>query len=395
MKEKILLKSLHICFGIDVRTYDSEFNEVVEYSYNTKANKFYNESEIIKSAVNKGRVSKYYVLNGYLNEQFLLHSYNHTYYLFGPFRVNCLSTSKCLEIVKIETSVDIRLDRMVSNYIKDLQTYSLDNIKDIVQMLHYLLSFSDEDSNIVSIHKYTEKVQETLSYSNLERLLLPEDNNEQSRFEYEKRMLKLVKKGKKANIKKFLRDLEGSIMTSNIGDSLRNEKNYSIVIFEKLSQLAIDSGMSAVESTRSRDLLIADNEAANDLKEVMNIRKGAIVFYTEKISEISENNHSKFLVTVLDYIDRNLYENLTIESIAKQFSVSQTTLNLTFKNELGITVKKYLTQSKMKDAKRLLAQEISISEISQMLGYADSSHFCKKFKKESGMTPTEYRRTHK
>lgn len=208
-------------------------------------------------------------------------------------------------------------------------------------------------------------------------------------------MLKLVKKGKKANIKKFLRDLEGSIMTSNIGDSLRNEKNYSIVIFEKLSQLAIDSGMSAVESTRSRDLLIADNEAANDLKEVMNIRKGAIVFYTEKISEISENNHSKFLVTVLDYIDRNLYENLTIESIAKQFSVSQTTLNLTFKNELGITVKKYLTQSKMKDAKRLLAQEISISEISQMLGYADSSHFCKKFKKESGMTPTEYRRTHK
>lgn len=178
MKEKILLKSLHICFGIDVRTYDSEFNEVVEYSYNTKANKFYNESEIIKSAVNKGRVSKYYVLNGYLNEQFLLHSYNHTYYLFGPFRVNCLSTSKCLEIVKIETSVDIRLDRMVSNYIKDLQTYSLDNIKDIVQMLHYLLSFSDEDSNIVSIHKYTEKVQETLSYSNLERLLLPEDNNE-------------------------------------------------------------------------------------------------------------------------------------------------------------------------------------------------------------------------
>ncbi|WP_240430849.1 YSIRK-targeted surface antigen transcriptional regulator [Staphylococcus sp. EZ-P03] len=189
-----------------------------------------------------------------------------------------------------------------------------------------------------------------------------------------------------------MKDLEGEYMSLGKRDSIRSEKNYSIIVFEKLSQLAIESGMDVLEATRTRDQMVNDNEAAKSFSEIMKVRNGAIVFFTKKISEITDEQISPFLSSVLSYINENLYNELTIESIAKEFNISQTTLNLNFKNELGMTVKNYITKSKLEDAKKLLDRNLSISEISQMLGYADSSHFCKKFKKEFHMTPTQYRR---
>jgi len=58
----------------------------------------------------------------------------------------------------------------------------------------------------------------------------------------------------------------------------------------------------------------------------------------------------------------------------------------------GISFRKLLTQTRIKEAKRLLAQtELSIKEIAHQTGFRTSHYFIRVFKEEMKRTPTEYR----
>ncbi|WP_105994552.1 YSIRK-targeted surface antigen transcriptional regulator [Staphylococcus simulans] len=395
MKETAILKSLHVCLGINVKAYDSNLNEIQEYTSKKHISPQYNELDLIKSVERENERLNCFILTGSLDEVFLLHYFEEKYYLFGPLKVNCLPSEDCFEKYLKDQNINIKFKHAINDYVQALKVYSLEDLKDIIKLVDYLFTSDTTDNSFEPIHNYAMKLQKMLDEAGLEKLFFIENDIERKKLEYEKQVLKLVRQGSMKKLKKSLSDLEGGIMPVSKRDSIRSEKNYSIIVFEKLSQLAIESGMDVLEATRTRDQMIIDNEAAKSFSEIMKVRNGAIVFFTKKISEIVDEEISPFLSSILSYINKNLYNELTIESIAKEFNISQTTLNLNFKNELGMTVKKYITKSKLEDAKKLLDRNLSISEISQMLGYADSSHFCKKFKKEFKMTPTQYRRNTK
>ena len=64
-----------------------------------------------------------------------------------------------------------------------------------------------------------------------------------------------------------------------------------------------------------------------------------------------------------------------------------------FKEELGLTFIEYLTKIRIDAAKRLLLEtNMTVSEISDLVGYQDPSYFTKVFKKREGVTPTQFRR---
>ncbi|MGV3128194.1 YSIRK-targeted surface antigen transcriptional regulator [Staphylococcus simulans] len=395
MKETAILKSLHVCLGINVKAYDSNLNEIQEYTSKKHISPQYNELDLIKSVEREKERLNCFILTGSLDEVFLLHYFEEKYYLFGPLKVNCLPSEDCFEKYLKDQNINIKFKHAINDYVQALRVYSLEDLKDIIKLVDYLFTPDTTDKSFEPIHNYAMKLQKMLDEAGLEKLFFIENDTERNKLEYEKQILKLVRQGSMKKLKKSLSDLEGGIMPLSKRDSIRSEKNYSIIVFEKLSQLAIESGMDVLEATRTRDQMMVDNKAAKSFSEIMKVRNGAIVFFTKKISEIVDEEISPFLSSILSYINKNLYNELTIESIAKEFNISQTTLNLNFKNELGMTVKKYITKSKLEDAKKLLDRNLSISEISQMLGYADSSHFCKKFKKEFQMTPTQYRRNTK
>ncbi|MGN5882224.1 YSIRK-targeted surface antigen transcriptional regulator [Staphylococcus simulans] len=395
MKETAILKSLHVCLGINVKAYDSNLNEIQEYTSKKHISPQYNELDLIKSVEREKERLNCFILTGSLDEVFLLHYFEEKYYLFGPLKVNCLPSDDCFEKYLKDQNINIKFKHAINDYVQALRVYSLEDLKDIIKLVDYLFTPDTTDKSFEPIHNYAMKLQKMLDEAGLEKLFFIENDTERNKLEYEKQILKLVRQGSMKKLKKSLSDLEGGIMPLSKRDSIRSEKNYSIIVFEKLSQLAIESGMDVLEATRTRDQMMVDNKAAKSFSEIMKVRNGAIVFFTKKISEIVDEEISPFLSSILSYINKNLYNELTIESIAKEFNISQTTLNLNFKNELGMTVKKYITKSKLEDAKKLLDRNLSISEISQMLGYADSSHFCKKFKKEFQMTPTQYRRNTK
>ena len=96
---------------------------------------------------------------------------------------------------------------------------------------------------------------------------------------------------------------------------------------------------------------------------------------------------------VSSYFWDHLNEEITLESVLKRFSVNKNTLNDAFNNEVSMSCMAYLEDLRVSRAKRMLQfEDESVSEISQICGYDDTSYFSKVFKKHTGQTPSEYRK---
>ncbi|HFN1545190.1 TPA: helix-turn-helix domain-containing protein, partial [Enterococcus faecium] len=68
----------------------------------------------------------------------------------------------------------------------------------------------------------------------------------------------------------------------------------------------------------------------------------------------------------------------------------ETKLRESFKNEMHITIYNYISKRKVSAAKIMLKSNYTISEVSLGLGFSDSSHFSRVFKKYVGVSPKQY-----
>lgn len=93
-----------------------------------------------------------------------------------------------------------------------------------------------------------------------------------------------------------------------------------------------------------------------------------------------------------DFIRLHLHESLTPALIAQQVRLTPAHLNRLFRRELGITTMTYVTQSRIESARLLLqTSELSMSEISRLVGYRHASHFTLHFQKQYGLSPLQFR----
>lgn len=91
------------------------------------------------------------------------------------------------------------------------------------------------------------------------------------------------------------------------------------------------------------------------------------------------------------FLDNHLMmRNLTLSEVAAANYISEMHCIRLFREKYGITPMAYLRKQRLAESKTLLAAEISVQAISEILGYSDRRHFTSCFKKEFGVTPTEY-----
>ncbi len=95
---------------------------------------------------------------------------------------------------------------------------------------------------------------------------------------------------------------------------------------------------------------------------------------------------------VMDYIQNHLEEDLRRDDIAAYVHLNRDYLSRMFSREMGISLKEFITEQKMKAAQGMLRTTgFPISFIGAKLGYCNSSHFSFTYKKVMGRTPKEER----
>lgn len=100
----------------------------------------------------------------------------------------------------------------------------------------------------------------------------------------------------------------------------------------------------------------------------------------------------KLLSRAEQYIHHNLAA-VSVQSVARHLHISEHTLLNLFKTRMGIGTVEYIKNTKMEVACcKLAAEEFTIGEIAEQLGYADQFVFSKCFRKYYGVSPSEYRK---
>ncbi len=97
------------------------------------------------------------------------------------------------------------------------------------------------------------------------------------------------------------------------------------------------------------------------------------------------------------YLSKNFANpNLMLQDVASEVGISQSHFSTVFAQETGITFTQYLTGLRIAKAKELLeATPMRSSEIAFQVGYNDAHYFSYLFKKHTGLTPSEYRKSNK
>ncbi len=98
------------------------------------------------------------------------------------------------------------------------------------------------------------------------------------------------------------------------------------------------------------------------------------------------------LSQVLEYIHEYADQNLSLLEMAQQVQMSPYYFSRLFKQSTGLSPHQYLITHRIEQVKRLLeTTKLSIAEIASQAGFADQSHLARHFKRQLGVSPSQFR----
>lgn len=100
----------------------------------------------------------------------------------------------------------------------------------------------------------------------------------------------------------------------------------------------------------------------------------------------------ELLDRVLAYVEENLSGHITLTDTARRFYVSESTISHTFKEKMGASFYRCVTQRRLIAAKALILRGTPLEDVSRQVGFGDYSGFYRAFKQEFGISPRQFRR---
>ncbi|WP_328478355.1 AraC family transcriptional regulator [Actinoplanes sp. NBC_00393] len=98
------------------------------------------------------------------------------------------------------------------------------------------------------------------------------------------------------------------------------------------------------------------------------------------------------LAAVFELVEQRFHEPVSLSDLAAELSLTPGHLTTVVRRKTGRTVQQWLTQRRMQQARRLLADtDLTVAAISHRVGYPDVSYFIRRFRTDHDMTPAQWR----
>ena len=136
-----------------------------------------------------------------------------------------------------------------------------------------------------------------------------------------------------------------------------------------------------------------DNELRSDLV-ITNTLNSILHIVSRNVGNVSLKTSSSKIQDMINYIHSHIYQAdlISNKSLANTFNISDSYISQYFKKQMGISIKKYILNLKIKLAEtQLQYTDLTLSEIAYDLGFTDSSHLEKTFISFKGVTAGAYR----
>ncbi|WP_195262839.1 response regulator [Clostridium sp. 1001275B_160808_H3] len=184
---------------------------------------------------------------------------------------------------------------------------------------------------------------------------------------------------------RYFNAYEETIANIKIANDIKREVDRHFNVSIKIGIGNCYSGINYMSKSYEEANRAVNSNIGNDIIHINNI-----INYDKDKS--NDNDKVKLFRKVEEYIISNIKEELSLESIAKNFNLSSCYFSRNFKEFIGCNLSDYINSLRIKKAKELLNNnEMSIKEIGYEVGYSDPNYFSKVFKKYEGYSPTEYK----
>ncbi len=109
--------------------------------------------------------------------------------------------------------------------------------------------------------------------------------------------------------------------------------------------------------------------------------------------QTEKNNYSETLVSIIRYLRSNYGKEINLKTVADQFQMNPLYLGRLFKSETGICFTDYVNNLRIRKAKQLLLDtNLTTRQIAEAVGYLNTNYFFPIFKRQVGLSPTEFRK---
>lgn len=129
-------------------------------------------------------------------------------------------------------------------------------------------------------------------------------------------------------------------------------------------------------------------EKINACVEILN----AAAAYLQ-INNLVKWNTENVASKIDEYITMHLYERINSDCICKSLLISRTKLYQISTQCFGMSISQYILFKRIEKAKTLLKEKNSVAFVAERTGFSDYNYFGKVFKKEVGVSPTDYKKT--
>lgn len=316
--------------------------------------------------------------------------------VFGPVTTVPYSDSDLQHLYKdYMVSNDSRSD--FNSFLRQIPCLSLSSLLKKCIFLNYCLH-----EEILSLEELT-SVGQAVSENNVTSdasLLLEETyqkkENEQHNQTYilEEQLLRLVRTGNCEGFKRFAYSESNFHIGVTGSTALRQLKNNIIITTTLCTRAAIEGGLDYDTAYQLSDYFIQSSERLTSADRLTDLLGKVSYTFAEKVAQSKTPvSTDERMQKAIRYIQQNVNQHLTVGDVADYAGFSKSYFSAYFRKTLGFSVSAFILRCKLEEGRELLQYtDKSISTISEFLCFSSQSHFHTAFKKQFGITPSEYRK---
>lgn len=370
-------------------SYEAIQNFAQTYMLHTAQNFFY--PDILADLIKKLHSKKILQITDQFQIHFFLVLLQETPVVIGPFCSLILTKEDCIKHPDLFYIAGLKIDDLLIYR----NQFPIIELSSAVKILRALIHQQDPSIENQEITQICAKSMETPLESASEKPLRKNYAELiQERYQLEQRFMYDIEHGNSHAAILNLRNMQQDVaFLKTIGTTLENERIGAAIVRTMARIAAMKAGLPST----TIDILSKENTLkifqANSVDAIYQEKEKMVIRFCREIKNHQNQNYSNLISSVIHYIEYYYSQNITVTQISEELNVSTNHLIAQFRKEIGLTPGKYLLQTRLNQAARLLSNtDLNIQSISTMVGIPDANYFIKLFKKEYGMTPLQYRK---
>ncbi len=214
----------------------------------------------------------------------------------------------------------------------------------------------------------------------------------ESSYEAENRLIEAVSQGQSRKAELMLAHTSQINLEQRTPEMMRNTKNYTIILNTLLRKAAEQGGVHPLYIDRLSSEFATRIEKMKRKDDISAFWQEMAHRYCLLVKKHSLKTYSPLIQKVISRVEFDLAGDLSLNANAKALNVNASYLSTLFKKELGMTLTEYVNGKRVEYAIYLLnTTKLSISMVGQRCGIQDDNYFTKIFKKFVGKTPKQFR----